>query len=268
MALKPILKYFIYNGELKPIKKFIPSENDGGIYEVLRVVNGMPLFLDEHLERFFKSAEIAGKKILFSKKEIIYSLNLLIVKNEVEIGNILISCKNNLKVFFIPHVYPTDEQYSSGVSCGILYAERANPNAKVFQTSVRQQANTLITENGFYEVLLADKNEVITEGSRSNVFFIKGTELITTKASKVLLGITRMKTLQCAETLNIVVRERDVKLKDLTDYDAAFLTGTSLGVLPIKSVGELTFNVGDKVLRQLMVQFNSLIVKSIITKLP
>lgn len=267
MALQPILKYFIYNDELKPVTEFVPSENDGGIYEVLRVVDGVPLFLDEHLERFFKSAEIAGKKVFFTQKEILSFLSLLISKNDVEIGNILISFKNNLKAFFIPHVYPTEAQYNEGVNCGVLLAERANPNAKVFQTSVRQQANTLIAEKGFYEVLLADKNDVVTEGSRSNVFFVKGSELFTTKASQVLLGITRQKTLQCAEELNIVVREQIVKLKDLKDFDAVFLTGTSPKILPVKSVGALTFNVDNEVLRQLILQFDALIGNYLKTKL-
>lgn len=268
MALQPILKYFIYNGKLIPISEFVSSENDGGIYEVLRVFDGVPLFLEEHLNRFFKSAEIANKNIHFTKVEILNFLERLIASNEVVSGNILISCKNNLKAFFIPHNYPNTEQYNKGVNCGVLHAERQNPNAKVFQTSVRQQANKQIIENGFYEVLLANKNNVITEGSRSNVFFIKGSELITTKASKVLLGITRMKTLQCAEELKLRVTEQDVRLKDLKDFDAVFLTGTSPNILPVKSVDALTFDVDNEVLRQLMENFNALIGNYIKTKLP
>ena len=65
MALLPIHKYFILNGELKPISEFIPSENNGGIYEVLRVVRGVPLFLEDHLSRLYQSAYIAQKKILY-----------------------------------------------------------------------------------------------------------------------------------------------------------------------------------------------------------
>lgn len=259
MALLPIQKYFVFNDELKPVSEFVPSENEGGIYEVLRVVEGVPLFLEDHLERFYKSAEIAGKAIRFSPNQINSFLKLLIENDEIDFGNILISCKTNLKAFFVAHKYPNAQQYSEGVNCGILHAERKNPNAKVFQTSVRQQANDLIANNDFYEVLLIDKNGLITEGSRSNVFFIKGDQIITPKAQKVLLGITRQRTIQCAKELGFNVSEGDVSLKELADFKAVFLTGTSPKLLPLKKVGELQFDSENNVLQNLIKRFDLMI---------
>lgn len=268
MALFPIHKYFLFNGVLKPVSEFVPSENEGGIYEVLRVVNGVPLFLDEHLQRFYHSAEIAGKNIVFSEGDILSMLKDLIDKNDVEFGNILISCKTNLKSFFIPHKYPLNNEYLQGVNCGILHAERENPNAKVFQTSVRQQANEQIAEHNFYEVLLVDNKGKITEGSRSNVFFVKDGRIITPKAKKVLLGITRQKTIQCAKELGFDVLEQNVELDKLEGFDAVFLTGTSPKLLPVKYVDKLQFNTANEVLRKLMLQFNAMIESYVNTKLP
>ena len=147
MALFPIHHYFIFNGKLKSISEFIPSENNGGIYEVLRVVKGVPLFFEDHLLRFYKSAEIAGKSVVYSESEIRNFLNLLIQNNKVSEGNLLISCKTNLKIFFIPHNYPSAKKYEEGVICGVLQAERENPNAKVFQTEVRERANEIILKS-------------------------------------------------------------------------------------------------------------------------
>ena len=93
MALLPIHNYFVYNTWIKPVSEFVPSENAGGIYEVLRVTNGVPLFLEEHLKRFYTSAGIARKEILYSSSEIKGLLNKLILKNKVSEGNVLISCK-------------------------------------------------------------------------------------------------------------------------------------------------------------------------------
>ncbi|WP_347838078.1 aminotransferase class IV [uncultured Draconibacterium sp.] len=129
MAPFPIHKYFIFNGQLQPVSSFIPSENEGGIYEVLRVVNGVPLFLNEHLSRFNYSAGLAGREIRYSCTQIQSYLNQLIAKNEVNEGNILLSCKTNLKAFFISHKYPDARDYVRGVNCGLLFAERVNPNA-------------------------------------------------------------------------------------------------------------------------------------------
>jgi branched-chain amino acid aminotransferase len=259
MAVLPIHKYFVFNNEIRPTEDFVPAENEGGIYEVLRVVQGIPLFLEDHLERFYHSAQIAGKTITFSENQIKKFLNSLIEENEISTGNILISCKINLKAFFILHNYPTDNMYKEGVACGILKAERENPNAKVFQTTVRQQADKMLADNGFYEVLLVDHLGKITEGSRSNVFFVKENELITAPKDKVLLGITRQKTIQLAKNLNILVKETEIELNELNHFDAAFITGTSPKILPIKKTGSILFNSNNEIVRKLMKSYDDLI---------
>lgn len=259
MAVIPIHKFFVFNDEIRPTEVFVPGENEGGIYEVLRVENGIPLFLEDHLQRFYNSAQLAEKSIRFSENQINTFLKNLIEKIDVAIGNVLISCKINLKLFFITHNYPTIEMYRNGVSCGILKAERENPNAKVFQTSVRQRADQMLAENGFYEVLLADYFDRITEGSRSNIFFVSGKELVTSPGSKVLLGITRQKTIQLALDLNIPVIEREVNFSELNHFDAAFITGTSPKILPIKKIDGFTFNHQNKIVRQLMKSYDVLI---------
>ncbi len=263
MALLPIHKYFVFNEQLQPVSTFVPAENEGGIYEVLRVVNGVPLFLDEHLKRFKHSAELAGKEIRYSCTQIEAFLTQLIVRNEVDKGNILISCKTNLKAFFIAHNYPSDEEYNKGVVCGLLHAERMNPNAKVFQTEVRKQANKMMATKGFYEVLLVDHERRITEGSRSNVFFIKGDELITPPGKQVLLGITRQKTIACAQQLGLKLSEEDVSKEQLPTFDAALITGTSPKILPVKEVAGKLFNVNNKVLRALMKEYDNRIEEDI-----
>ena len=259
MAVLPIQKFFVFNDGIRPNEVFVPAENEGGIYEVLRVIRGIPLFLEDHLERFYHSAQIAGKTITFSENQIKEFLKNLIEKNETNEGNVLISCKINLKAFFVPHNYPTELMYREGVSCGILQAERENPNAKVFQTTVRQQADKMLADNGFYEVLLVDHLGRITEGSRSNVFLVKGNELVTAPPDKVLMGITRQKTIRLAHILNIQVNEREIDLAELSNFDAAFITGTSPKILPIKKVDRITFNLRNEIVRQLMKSYDNLI---------
>lgn len=255
----PIHNFFVFNGELKPNSEFIPSENAGGVYEVLRVVKGIPLFLEEHLLRFYTSAQIAGKSIRFSKNEIAEFIRKLIEKNKVDEGNILLSCKNNLKAFFIAHRYPDPKLYQAGIRCGILHAERKNPNAKVFQTSVRQQADEIIQNEKVYEVLLVDHNGRITEGSRSNVFFVKDNRVFTPPANEVLLGITRQKTIQIIRNAGIDFYENDIFLKDLNSFDAAFLTGTSPKILPLSKAGGVDFDPENEVVRLLMQKFDAMI---------
>ncbi len=259
MALLPAYKYFCFNGEILPVDQFVAAENEGGIYEVLRVVHGVPLFLEEHLQRFYNSAKLAGKPIGYTPGQIHWFLKQLIEKDGVESGNILLSCKANLKAFFIAHNYPTIEQYKQGVKCGVLHAERANPNVKVFQTSVRQMANKLITDHAFYEVLLIDRKGRVTEGSRTNVFFVKEDKIYTPKANKVLLGITRQKTLECARQLGLKIKEKNVEYCHLKDFDAIFLTGTSPKILPVSNVEDFSFEVKNEILQQFMKKYDLMI---------
>lgn len=230
---------------------------------MLRVVNGVPLFLNEHLSRFNYSAELAGREIRYSCTQIQSYLNQLIAKNEVNEGNILLSCKTNLKAFFISHKYPDARDYVRGVNCGLLFAERVNPNAKVFQTEVRKRANQLMTENNFYEVLLIDHLNRVTEGSRSNVFFIRNDEIFTPPGDKVLLGITRQKTIKCAEILNYRVNETEIYLNEISDFDAMFITGTSPKLLPVVQVEKVGYDVNNKLLRKLMKVYAQLIQEDI-----
>ncbi len=256
MALFPIHKYFIFDGVLKPISAFIPSENNGGVYEVLRIVRGIPLFLEDHLLRLYKSARIAGKPFIYTDLEIRNFLKQLIQENKVSEGNLLISCKTNLKIFFISHNYPSVKMYADGVYCGILKAERENPNAKVFQTEVRTRANEMILNQGFYEVVLIDKLGRITEGSRSNLFFVKGNKIITSPRKEVLLGITRQKTIAIAKRMKFNVEEKIVMQEDLQQFDGVFITGTSAKILPVKQIEKIRFNSQNEIIQKLIKEYD------------
>lgn len=258
MVLYPIHKYFVFNHEIRPNKLFVPSENEGGIYEVLRVQQGVPLFFEDHLERFYHSAEIAGKSIRFSTLQIETLLKELIQKNGISEGNILLFCKMNLKAYFIPHNYPSKKMYKTGVDCGLLKAERDNPNAKVFQTSVRRQADKMLAENGFYEVLLVNQSGYITEGSRSNIFFINGDLLVTPSVKQVLPGITRQKAIKLALDAGLTVLEDPILLEHLTSFEASFITGTSPKILPVKKIEKVSFESQNESVRALMQKYDKL----------
>lgn len=263
MTVFPIHDYFIVIGRLKPNSEFIPKENEGGIYEVIRVINGIPLFLKDHLKRFAISAAIAQKEIKYSESEIRQFLIQLINANKTAEGNIIITCLEKMKIFFIAHRYPEVELYTNGIHCGILNAEREKPNAKVFQTSVRRQADALIARNGFYEVLLADHFNRITEGSRSNIFFISESKIITPPGNEVLLGITRKKAISLAKKNGYNVVEADVLLNDLPAFQAAFITGTSPRFLPVNKINEIKFDPQNKIVQQLISDYEMLIQKYI-----
>lgn len=235
------------------------------VYEVIRIMDGTAIFLEDHFYRLERSFQIQGIQI---------PMNFSVFENQTaELVRINQKAEGNLKFvyvgnghqyewafFFIPHSYPSDDDYKFGVKVDLLQAERNNPNAKVIQQSVRDSANQKIAENKIYEVLLTDNEGIITEGSRSNVFFVKDDTFYTAPESKILVGITRKKVIKCLDQLHLQVIETGIHSNEISDFDALFLTGTSPKVLPIQSVGKLYFSTTNPFVKKLMSSYDQMIV--------
>jgi branched-chain amino acid aminotransferase len=248
--LSLVENYFVLNGVVKSTldcSYIVPSKSKI-IYEVLRVKNSTPIFLEQHLDRLYNSINILGLEQPKNNFISIMIAELLdinpISENNLRISLIYGSSKSpDLLIYFTPSTYPTETQRSNGVIVRTLYASRSNPNAKVENISLREKADKLMQESRCYEVLLVDSNGLISEGSRSNVFFIKDNSLFTPPIELVLGGITRQVVVNLAKSLRIQFKEDYISINKLAEFDGAFLTGTSPGVLPIAKIDAINFNV-------------------------
>ncbi len=110
-----------------------------------------------------------------------------------------------------------------------------------------------------FEVLLVDRGGRITEGSRSNVFFVKNDRLFTPKGGDVLSGITRRKIISLAQEMNIELVEADIFLSEISGFQALFLSGTSPKILPVSQLAEMNFNPRNALLRLLQEKYDALI---------
>lgn len=266
--------YFIRNGELLPCSKFNTQLFCEGksIYEVCRVIDGIPLFCDEHIDRLYTSAKMTEVEIRYSREEIIKTIGRLIRANKVETGNVEIIFNfddeggKDCRVFlalFIENRYPSAEQYEQGMPSLLMRAERANPNAKQILLELREKTVEIIREAGIYDVLLVDRNNMITEGSRSNIFFIQNEKIFTPPLHQVLPGITRDKIFQICESPEIPISEKVIYTEDINRFQSAFFTGTSPKILPLSAVGEVMFDPQDPLLRYLMKAYNEMIEQNI-----
>lgn len=238
--------------------------SDQSVYEVIRVIDGVALFLEDHFDRLKRSMQIQGLTFQMTYPDFRQNIAELVKLNQKMVGNIkfaYVVTEGNIHwaFSFIPHSYPTPEDYQSGVLTDLFFAERRYPNAKVIQTGIRNKANQLISDRKLYEVLLVDRDGMITEGSRSNVFFVKSDMFYTAPASMVLKGITRQKVLDCLNELDFQIIEQAVLKDETGSFDAAFLTGTSIKVLPIKSIGVQTFDVRNDAVIKLTECYNKMI---------
>jgi branched-chain amino acid aminotransferase len=249
---------FILNGNLQPVELFDKSlvyEGDS-VYEVLRIIRGNPIFFNDHMERLATSVKLQKKKFLADvptlRKDII-SLARSDKKRETNL-KIVFNYKNdetNYLVYFIESSYPSESQYKNGVKGILFFAERKDPESKVINHKLRSSIyHKLILESG-YEAILVNENNLITEGSRSNIFFLKGEALTTAPDNVILNGITRKHILEICIENNIRVEFACVKADEIKEYDAVFITGTSPMVLPFCCIDNNFFNVNIPLIERL-----------------
>ncbi|HEY3371934.1 MAG TPA: aminotransferase class IV [Prolixibacteraceae bacterium] len=234
------------------------------VYEVIRVVDGIALFLEDHYERLLSSLQIRGLQFEMEFSEFKQNITELTKINQKQNGNVKfiltsIGKINHWFFSYIAHSYPTSNDYQKGVTTGLLIAERENPNAKVIQNTIRERVDQLIKDEKLYEALLVDRNGMITEGSRSNVFFVKGNRFYTAPASKVLVGVTRQKVLECLDELNFTIIEEAVSTSGLGAIDAVFLTGTSPKVLPVNRIDTFHFSAKNTFVEQLIDRYDLMV---------
>ena len=242
---KCVGSYFYKNHQLMPASSFEQQLTDisNCIYEVIRVINGIPLFWEQHMHRLNKS--IAPKLLScdFSSSDIMKPFKELATVNNIANGNIKLLIKSSsghalnqwdLFLYFIPHQYPKTRDYKEGVKAILFRAERANPNIKATNVDLRSVIAEQLELRFAYEALLVDPMGMITEGSRSNIFWVKDQRLYTAPNNRILPGITREAIVQICMEKNYPLIETEVSLNQLPQMDAVFLTGTSPKVLPVR----------------------------------
>jgi len=243
-------KKFILNGDLQPTELFDNSlVYDGdSIYEVIRMVKGSPVFFKDHMERLASSVNLQRKEQLAPDSDLWKAIINLTRSDRKKEANLKIvfnynDGKDNYLVYYIEHIYPSEDQYKKGVK-GILFsAERKEPESKVINHKLRSAIYHRLILEGGYEALLVNDNNLITEGSRSNIFFLKGESLTTAPDNVILNGITRKHILEICRENKIKVELACVKAEDISQYDSVFMTGTSPMVLPFYCIDDKPFNV-------------------------
>lgn len=269
--------YLIFYYSQIPLQSIRPSVRDmidgfratvskGGlnmpsVYEVVRLRNGRPVFLKEHYERLEASLASIGMETPFTYSELEsqiasmaedYNISDHNLKIEVDVSGYSV-------IYMNPTHYPAAELYETGVRAGLINGERRNPNIKMMDQELRDAANAAIKSKDVYEVLLVDRSGHITEGSRSNVFFIKNGEVYTSPSSRVLKGVTRLKILEIIEELGVTIHEEQLTVQEAEACDAAFISGTSPSVLPIASLEGKDFDVNDPLLRVIMKKYEKML---------
>ena len=116
-------------------------------------------------------------------------------------------------------------------------------------------------DKGVYESIQLNKQKYITEGTTSNIFFVHSNNLIQTHPSNnnILGGVTRDIIIELAKRNKYKVLEKPLNMRSVKNIKEAFLTSTTVGVVPIIEIDDLKISECKPgiVSKELMILFNS-----------
>lgn len=256
--------FLFVNGELHPsCETAIFDRIDGNsVYEVIKLIEGVPLFFEDHMARMQRSAVLLGADIEKPTRQVRAEINELVEKNgcaDINVKLVWYPEKEGsiFLTYFVRQDFPGDGAYRRGAHIILYDGERRNPQIKAVKTSYRERVRAVREAAGAYEALLVDDKGFISEGTRSNLFFLIDHQLCTPPSDAVLLGVTRQHVMALCRVLAIDVQEKMLPKDNLNRIEAAFITGTTIDILPIGSIGRLQLaSVGHPVIQTITRAFS------------
>jgi branched-chain amino acid aminotransferase len=266
-------KVLIYvNGDLVPRDEASISVFDSGyligdgIWEAVRLHEGVLVFLDEHLDRLWQAAATVGMDLKMSREDLTTALWRTLDANDMH-DNVhvrfmvtrgmkktpsqdprLVVSGPNL-VIIAEHKQASPESKESGVTLFTSTIRRGSPDyldprlnchSKLHEVMALVQA----IEAGADEALMLDLHGFVSTCNATNFFMVKSDEVWTSTGQYCMNGITRAKVIEACGKNDIPCVQKNFSLFDVYGADEAFLTGTFGALTPVKAVDGRTIGEG------------------------
>jgi branched-chain amino acid aminotransferase len=225
----------------------IPVVDEGflrgdGIFEVIRVYDGKPYKLPEHLDRLERSAANLRLGWDVPRDELEReSLELLETRGGASFDGALrlVLTRGGRRLLLTEQVAPAPE--GGARVCFVTYAPtRILDGVKSLSYAANMLAGRLARERGYDEALLVTPHGRVLEAPTSSIFWIKDGEVLTPPlGDHILASITRRVVMELTRG-----RECACTLDDLRAADEAFLSSTVREVQPIAAVDDHAFPDG------------------------
>ncbi len=230
------------------------------VYEVIAVLDNNLIDLDFHLKRLKYSLRELKIKFTINKKNLTNIFLNLIKKNKTRNGIIYLQITRGIQ--FREHKYqknltPTLIIYTRNKSFNLPGKKFEGVNTITYQ-DLRWKRRDIKTVNllpniiaanmakkkNAYEAILI-QNGKVTEGTSSNIWIIKGNNLITHPAnSDILKGVTRTSLLKIIKKTKLKLIEKQFTQKQLINADEVFLTSSGSFITPILKIDNKKINNG------------------------
>lgn len=236
-----------------------------GIYETMRAYNGVVFMLEKHLDRLSRSASLM-KLTLPERAFIREAIAAAITRNRLADAYIRVTvsrgagpigldpalCREPTFVVIAEQFRGYPEQlYREGVKIMIAQTRRnliaaINPKIKSLNFLNNIFAKMEAKESGAYEALMLNAEGKISEGTVSNIFFVKDAVLCTPSPEVGILdGITRETVISLARKHALPVHEGEYDAADLMNASEVFITNTTSEIMPVSQVEQTVYAVGE-----------------------
>ena len=252
------MTYHILNGELLPAATAAIGLNDlallrgYGVFDFFSVHRGRPVFLEDHLQRFQRSAALYELSLPVSVEALREQIFKLIRACDMQEGGISLILTGgyaedgfhadtppNLLILSRPPVprFADKQRVETPIKLITHRFVRELPEAKGLNYARALRSQAAMKAAGAGEILYTDGQRVL-ETYRSNVFLVMPSGKLCTAGSDVLQGITRKYVLQLATEMGMETETGDIPLSHLAKAKEVFLTGSGKGVFPVSEVDE------------------------------
>lgn len=248
------------NGDLVPREKATISVFDSGylvgdgIWEAVRLHQGVLVFLDRHLDRMWAAAATVGIDIGMTRQELTARIRDVLDANEMTDGvHVRVMLTRGIKktpsqdprltisgpnLVIIPEYKVARPQDAEGIRLFTSAIRRGGPEMLDPRLNCHSKLHEVMAliqalEAGADEALMLDPHGNVATCNSTNFFIIRGGEVWTSTGAYCLGGITRGKVLEVARADGIPAREKDFSLFDVYSADEAFVTGTFGGITPV-----------------------------------
>lgn len=247
------------NGKQMPLSEVTVPALDRGflfgdaVYEVLRIYQGRPFLLNEHIHRLgysLAAIRIGGVDLERIRQRVLQTIAAGKFQEALAYIQVTRGAGPIRSHSFPAQAVPFELVYVQEFPDPFVEA-RKNGAAVITLADIRWQrcdikstnllANVLAAqeakEAGCLEGVFVEGDGALSEGSRTSLFGVLDGQVLTAPTSNAILpGITRALILRLAERARIPVREQLLKKSDLDRVSELFLTGTTSEVLPIVRV--------------------------------
>lgn len=219
-----------------------------GVFETLKVLGGEPLALSRHLHRLVRSCEVLGLKT--PNLEVVRDAVSEVIRTEPEasdLGRLRITCtggagplasdrqgESQTTIIALRPMQPWPATTSAVVVPWVRNERSAVAGAKTTSYAENVVALEWAHQRGYSEGLFANTVGQISEGTGTNVFIVKGGDVLTPPVSSgCLAGITRELLLEWG-----LATQAELSLEDLQSAEEVFLTSSTRDVHPVTKLGD------------------------------